>query len=101
MTTSDTSSTSQTTTPSTGGQGAAPESAGATTPAPSASTMPEPLPSGHIEVQHVLIGYAGSVPQKNITRTQAEAATLAAEILARAKKGEDFGSLVQKYTDDQ
>jgi parvulin-like peptidyl-prolyl isomerase len=63
--------------------------------------MPAPLPAGHIEVQHVLIGFAGSVPGKNITRTQDEAKTLAYDILARAKKGDDFGQLVQQNTDDQ
>jgi hypothetical protein len=72
------------------------------TPAPSATT-PAPidtLPAGHIEVQHVLIGFVSSVPQKNITRSRAEAETLANDILKRARAGEDFGQLVQKYTDD-
>ena len=67
------------------------------------STMPTPpaTPPDHIEVQHVLIGFAGKIPGKNVTRTQAEAEKLAAEILERARKGEDFDQLVQKYTDDQ
>jgi parvulin-like peptidyl-prolyl isomerase len=42
----------------------------------------------------------GSVPGKNVTRTQDEASKLAAEIFARAKKGESFDALVAKYTDD-
>lgn len=71
-----------------------------TTAAPAAASQPA-LPAGHIEVQHVLIGFVGSVPGKNITRSQDEAKTLAYQILDRAKKGEDFGQLVQKYTDDQ
>ena len=54
----------------------------------------------HITIQHVLIGFTGSVPGKNITRTQDEAKKLAEEILARAKKGENFDELVKKYTDD-
>lgn len=68
-----------------------------------ASTMPvEPeTPPDHIEVQHVLIGFAGKIPGKNVTRTQAEAEKLAGEILQRARDGEDFDALVQKYTDDQ
>jgi len=86
------STSAQTTTPST----AAPESAAA----PEATKQPA-LPAGHIEVQHVLIGFAGTVPGKSITRSQDEAKTLAYQILDRAKKGEDFGQLVQKYTDDQ
>ena len=89
---SETNSTSAQTTPST----AAPES----TAKPEATAQPA-LPAGHIEVQHVLIGFAGTVPGKSITRSQEEAKTLAYQILDRAKKGEDFGQLVQKYTDDQ
>jgi hypothetical protein len=65
--------------------------------APSGSTMPTPA---HITVQHCLIGFSGSVPGKNITRTRDEAKKLAYEILERAKKGEDFDALVEKYTDD-
>lgn len=55
----------------------------------------------HIEVQHILIGFAGSIPGKGITRTQAEARTLAYEILARARQGENYDQLVREYTDDQ
>ncbi|MFK7770260.1 MAG: peptidylprolyl isomerase [Mariniblastus sp.] len=54
----------------------------------------------HITVQHCLIGFAGSVPGKGITRSKDEAATLAAEILEKAKKGEDFDELVRTHTDD-
>jgi parvulin-like peptidyl-prolyl isomerase len=63
------------------------------------SSEPKKEPD-HITIQHVLIGFTGSVPQKNITRTQDEAKKLAEEILARAKKGENFDELVKKYTDD-
>jgi parvulin-like peptidyl-prolyl isomerase len=69
--------------------------AGATPPAPAAGKEPD-----HITIQHVLIGFKGSVPGKNITRTQDEAKKLAEEILARAKKGENFDDLVKQYTDD-
>ena len=58
-------------------------------------------PPPHIEVQHVLIGFQGTIPGKTITRTKDEAEKLANEVLDRARKGEDFDSLVQKYTDDQ
>jgi parvulin-like peptidyl-prolyl isomerase len=54
----------------------------------------------HITIQHVLIGFKGSVPGKSITRTQDEAKKLAEDILAQAKKGENFDELVKKYTDD-
>ena len=54
----------------------------------------------HVEVQHILIGFAGSVPGKGITRTKEEAMRLAHEILDKARKGANFDSLVAKYTDD-
>ncbi|HEU4941387.1 MAG TPA: peptidylprolyl isomerase [Candidatus Eisenbacteria bacterium] len=60
---------------------------------------PDPMPA-HITVQHILIGFSGSVPGKGITRTQDEAKKLAYDILARARKGESFDALVQQYTDD-
>jgi len=41
---------------------------------------PNPVPA-HITVQHILIGFAGSVPGKGITRSQDEAKKLAYEIL--------------------
>lgn len=54
----------------------------------------------HIKVQHILIGFQGSVPGKGITRSKEEAQKLAQEILERAKKGEEFAALVKEYTDD-
>jgi hypothetical protein len=69
----------------------------AAAPTPAAAETKEP---DHITIQHVLIGFTGSVPGKSITRTQDEAKALAEEILARAKKGENFDELVKKYTDD-
>ena len=56
--------------------------------------------SDHITIQHILIGFRGSIPGKNITRTQEEAENLAKEIYTRAYEDEDFGSLVEQYTDD-
>jgi parvulin-like peptidyl-prolyl isomerase len=60
---------------------------------------PEVLPT-HVQVQHILIGFSGSVPGKNISRTKEEAKTLAYQILERARKGENFDELVRQYTDD-
>ncbi len=54
----------------------------------------------YITVQHILIGFTGSVGDKEITRTQKEAETLATELLKRAKAGEDFDALVKEHTDD-
>jgi len=67
-----------------------------------AGTMPvkPDVEPQHVKVQHILIGFAGSVPGKPITRTQDEAKALAYQILDRARKGEDFDTLVREYTDD-
>jgi hypothetical protein len=54
----------------------------------------------HITVQHILIGFKGSVRGKDITRTKEEAEELAKELLAKAKAGEDFLQLVIEHTDD-
>ena len=60
---------------------------------------PDPVPE-HIQVQHILIGFAGSVPGKNVSRTQEQANMLAYQILDRARKGESFDDLVRQYTGD-
>ena len=54
----------------------------------------------HIEVQHILIGFTGSVPGKRITRTKEEALTLAYDLLSKAQAGESFDALVKEHTDD-
>jgi len=60
---------------------------------------PDVMPQ-HVQVQHILIGFSGSVQGKAITRSKEEAKTLAYEVLERARKGENFDELVRKYTDD-
>jgi parvulin-like peptidyl-prolyl cis-trans isomerase-like protein len=67
-----------------------------------AGTMPvkPAIAPAHVIVQHILIGFAGSVPGKGITRTKEEAKKLAHEILDKARKGANFDTLVTKYTDD-
>jgi len=60
---------------------------------------PDVMPQ-HVQVQHILIGFSGSVPGKAISRSKEEAKKLAYEVLERARKGEDFNELVVKYTDD-
>jgi len=57
-------------------------------------------PPAHIQVEHVLIGFQGTIPGKNVTRTKDEAEKLAKDVLERARKGENFESLMQQYTDD-
>jgi len=79
-------------------------SASGTSSATAATAAPAPPPAPtaeHIKLQHILIAFAGKVPGKNVTRTQDEARALAHQILNRAKKGEDFDSLVRTYTDDR
>ncbi|MCK5619541.1 MAG: peptidylprolyl isomerase, partial [Candidatus Krumholzibacteria bacterium] len=62
-----------------------------------AQRAPEP---DYITVQHILIGFSGSLPGKPITRTKEEARVLAEEIFNRAQAGENFDALVREYTDD-
>lgn len=54
-----------------------------------------------ITVQHILIGFQGSVPGKSVTRSKADAEGLAKKLLATAKTGDkEFGELVRENTDD-
>lgn len=53
-----------------------------------------------VRVQHILIGFRGSVRGKRIDRTAEEAEQLAQALLQRARSGEDFDALVAEYTDD-
>ena len=65
--------------------------------------VPTILGSGeatHVTVQHVLIGFKGSVRGKMIERSREDAENLANEILAKAQAGENFDALVKEYTDD-
>jgi parvulin-like peptidyl-prolyl cis-trans isomerase-like protein len=71
----------------------------ATTTEGSMSTAPAKEPD-HIRVQHILIGFTGSVRGKNITRTPEEARTLAYSLLDSAKAGTSFDDLVVRHTDD-
>ncbi|HEU5316346.1 MAG TPA: peptidylprolyl isomerase [Chloroflexota bacterium] len=62
--------------------------------------MSETKEPDHIQVQHVLVGFTGSVPGKRITRTKEEARALAYEIVEKARAGGDFDALVKQHTDD-
>jgi NIMA-interacting peptidyl-prolyl cis-trans isomerase 1 len=54
-----------------------------------------------VAAQHILIAYRGAKnAPKGVSRTKAEAKKRAEEVLARAKAGEDFSSLVKAYSDD-
>ena len=69
-----------------------------TSPGPESSAPGQRSEPERITVQHILISFAGA--GTSATRTQEEAATLATETLQRARRGEDFGELVQTLTDD-
>ena len=53
-----------------------------------------------IQVQHLLVGFSGSVPGKPVRRSQEEARTLAYDLLNQAKNGRNFDDLVRTHTDD-
>jgi len=72
----------------------------ASQPSPKSGAAAPAAEPAHVVVQHILIGFEGSVPGKNITRTREAARALAAEVLEKARKGEDFEALVKQYTDD-
>ncbi len=79
-------------------------------PAPSEEPSPGSPGSGNhesrgavetIAAAHILVMYRGSMrAPPSITRSKEEARARAEEALARAKTGEDFGKLVQEYTDE-
>ena len=55
----------------------------------------------NIKVAHVLVGWEGSLPGKQIKRTKDEALKLAKELAHEARKpGNDFIGLVWKHSDD-
>jgi parvulin-like peptidyl-prolyl isomerase len=58
---------------------------------------PEPK-ADKIKVQHVLLAFVGAKKGSESKRTKAEAEKLAADVLARARAGEDFNKLVQAYS---
>ncbi len=68
--------------------------------APVADTTDVSAEPDYVSVQHILVAFEGSVPGKNITRSQVDAAAFAAELLKRAQDGEDFDALVKGHTDD-
>ncbi len=59
----------------------------------------EAIEPEHVEVQHILISFKGA-PLVDAVRSQAEAETLAQEVLFKARQGADFGTLVKEFTDD-
>ncbi|MBP1659734.1 MAG: prsA [Candidatus Aminicenantes bacterium] len=67
---------------------------------PASSGIQDKAEPEHITVQHILIAFKGSLPDPKVTRSQADAETLALKIFERAKAGEDFDAMVKTYTND-
>ena len=66
-----------------------------------AALMARPeLPDQSIKLQHILIAFRGAPRITGVTRSLAEARTLAAEVFARVQKGEDFDALMKQYSND-
>ena len=55
--------------------------------------------TSRVKVQHLLVSFAGR-GVGDVSRSQAEAEQLAAELFCRAEAGEDFDTLVKEHTDD-
>ena len=80
---------------------AAAPSAPADAAPPPPSAAPAPPAEPQIGTSHVLIQYKGSErAPATITRSKEEAKKLAGEVLAKAKKGQDFGALAGQYSDE-
>jgi hypothetical protein len=73
-------------------------------PAPTPAPTPAPAPTAEeqkVAASHVLIQYKGSMrAAPTITRSKDEAKKLATEIMAKAKKGQDFAALAKQYSDE-
>jgi len=54
-----------------------------------------------VTIQHVLIAFVGATRGSESRRDYAQARTLAEEILTRARGGEDFTALMDKYSNDE
>jgi hypothetical protein len=90
------------------GGGAEPKSEAKPTPKvePKADGRPALMPAKladpepeHLLVAHVLISFSGTGTKA--TRNQAAAEKLAYEVLAKARKGDDFNKLIRDFSDDE
>jgi hypothetical protein len=81
---------------------AAPTAAPAPAPAPAPTPTAAPQPTGEmVAASHILIAYKGGMrAAEAITRSKDEAKARAAQIAARARKGEDFAKLADEASDD-
>lgn len=66
-----------------------------------AQPMGPSLEPDFVTVQHILIAFKGSLPDRNISRSKEEAEAFAKELLAQAQApNADFDALVRKHTND-
>jgi hypothetical protein len=74
----------------------------ATAPAPTPPPAPTAAPSNErISAAHILVAYKGSTrADEAITRSKDAAKKRAEQLLARARKGDDFGKLARENSDD-
>jgi hypothetical protein len=79
------------------GGGAAPQPEAK--PEPKAEVKPAGPEPEHILIAHVLIAFQGTGTKA--TRTKAAAEKLAGDVLAKAKKGDDFNKLIRDFSDDE
>ncbi len=82
-------------------QGAAEGAGTAEQPAQTAAAQPQPPQQTWLAASHILIQYVGaSGSAPDVTRTQEEALTLAGELAAKARAGEEIGELAKQHSDD-
>lgn len=61
-------------------------------------TRPDPAP-GRVEISELFLAFDSSIPRRTIPRRRAAADSLARHVLAAARAGADFDSLVQAHSD--
>ncbi len=54
-----------------------------------------------VTVQHLLVAFEGTIPDKQISRSRDEAEALARDLYERARTGADFDELIRLHTDDE
>jgi parvulin-like peptidyl-prolyl isomerase len=72
-------------------------------PLESADILARPAAAGPVEVQHIMIGWAGIDPTKDAIgkqRTKAEADALVTELLTKVRSGADMAALMKQYSED-
>ena len=65
-----------------------------------AAAAPVAVANDTITTSHILVGYEGAA-RSQVTRSKDEARKRAGELLARVRKGEDFGELAVAESDDR